>query len=372
MADIKTHLRELSVAVGIGIKKNRDLPNNLALTKPKDFFNLAYLIVNNDISSARNILEIPVFTPEHHQIIKNGLKLADIIVKIFNVGPSDRIIWLGSDTQKNDPIDLIVGNIGFSLKEESYILENMGLYKYLNLMTGSSFSRGLHVFEYFSPQEYNNWFQYTWNRLLNIPGGYWETNNGRYHSSIHVTDNKVTLNYNNTDIKILPTSPITIADFQQSTNSVVREKVFSKWINETLRTDTAYLSVKNQCSIVAGENLCRYVIDNLNPMNLARLLQIYEIEYYYAKSTSNELKILKVPRRDDFSNEIEVANVEYSVPSSQLNILTTIRNKQTGRYLTIRNECRFSHGQFNGTPEAKMYYEHGNDLSVIYTPIYEK
>lgn len=56
----------------------------------------------------------------------------------------------------------------------------------------------------------------------------------------------------------------------------------------------------------------------------------------------------------------------YEVPGSQLNIITTFKNKSTGKILEFRNECRFSHGQFNGTPEAKMYVAKNTSLTNLY------
>jgi len=54
------------------------------------------------------------------------------------------------------------------------------------------------------------------------------------------------------------------------------------------------------------------------------------------------------------------------VPDSQLNIFTEIKNTQNNKSLLFRNELRYSHGQFNGTPEAKLYHKSGGDLSIMY------
>ena len=84
---------------------------------------------------------------------------------------------------------------------------------------------------------------------------------------------------------------------------------------------------------------------------------------------STGVEIFKVPSIISFGNDIIIESIESSVPNNQANILTTIKNKKTGQTLVLRNECRFSHGQFNGTPEAKMYYENGGSLEVIYERI---
>lgn len=65
--------------------------------------------------------------------------------------------------------------------------------------------------------------------------------------------------------------------------------------------------------------------------------------------------------------------IDYEVPESQLNIITTIENTETGDILQLRNELRYSHGQFNGIPEAKLYIHNSlnqESLSKIYKPIY--
>ena len=84
----------------------------------------------------------------------------------------------------------------------------------------------------------------------------------------------------------------------------------------------------------------------------------------------SQVEIFKIPAAKFFTDNIVVDSIKASVPESQANILTTIRNTATNKTLTFRNECRFSHGQFNGTPEAKLYYENDMDtLDVIYIPV---
>lgn len=56
------------------------------------------------------------------------------------------------------------------------------------------------------------------------------------------------------------------------------------------------------------------------------------------------------------------------MPKSQLNIYTTIENIETKSKLVVRNELRYSHGQFNGTPEAKMYIDNGS-LLIAYDEV---
>ena len=127
---------------------------------------------------------------------------------------------------------------------------------------------------------------------------------------------------------------------------------------------------KKNVLFFASEALAEELNDNLNyRAGLPRFLRIHNFEYYYAKTTPYGVEVLRVPSIRDFGDNIRIESIEASVPNTQANILTTIVNINTGRHLVLRNECRFSHGQFNGTPEAKMYYEHGGSLLTIYDPI---
>lgn len=371
MADIKTHLRELSVIYGILTICKGQQPN-ISSISPKQFYDACESGVYNDIFVAKNILTLNSFDLEHKQILENGCKLALLMLqKLPPIKNFSRIIWSGYDTQKDNPYDIKIDNYRFSLKEDSYILENMGLYKYINLLTNSSLKRGLHVFKAFSPAEYKAWFNLTWNKLLQNGHSKWIAKaNGKYTSEIIIQSNAVTLNFNNEEISTIPNKTnLTVDEFISCTTSITREKVFSKWISENLKNDSQYINVKSECSETAGRNLTHYVNCKLNPINIARFLQIYNDEYYYAKTTPYETKLFKVPNITNFNNIFRVSNIEYDVPSSQLNIYTTITNIKTGKQLILRNENRFSHGQFNGTPESKMYYERGNDLSIIYEEI---
>ncbi|ABR55524.1 hypothetical protein Mevan_1632 [Methanococcus vannielii SB] len=372
MADIKTHLRELSVIAGILYTISEKNINELYQMHPKDFFKYLSSKISNDISNASNITYLPDFN-NYKSIMCNGINLGKKIVDLGIVDDYTKIYWLGSDSQKNDPVDLKVGNTGFSLKEESYILENMGLYKYLNTMTNSKFERGLHIFENFAEAEYAKWFEYTWNSML----GWLKTNNNIWSltkndktSEIKIVNSEVQFIINGTVISKLPNRNISVKEYIEHTDSKSREKVFSKWINSKFKKDKKYIDLKNICSQKAGSELCNYISRNYNPVGLARFLQIYENGYYYAKTTEKDIEIYYVPSISEFEKDIEIDKIEYSIPKSQLNIITTVKNKITGNSLEFRNECRFSHGQFNGTPEAKMYYGRNTDLSDIYEKKY--
>lgn len=372
MADIKTNLREISVLVGISNIVNNE---GLIFDAPS-FFNKASLIIPIDHHQHIQNLNLPRFNSEQLKIIENGYKLASKIVNKFNVLSIDSLEWHGFDVYKEDPIDITVNCYGFSLKEESFILENMGLYKLVNLFTGSNFAQ-LHIFEDYALKEYKDWLRVTINLLVD----YLRTHNNRWSlvdtvkgkkSEIILIEDDIHLVYTNrgTRESSVIKSTDTLDQFKIKTNSKTREQVFSKWINNVISTNPDYLRIKKYCSETAAYRLASYLLTNLNYTDgLPRFLRIHDTEYYYAKTTDTEQTIYKVPSVTNYTNDLEIESIIGSVPSSQVNIITTIRNKKTNKRLVLRNECRFSHGQFNGTPEAKMYYERGNSLLAIYNEI---
>lgn len=373
MADIKTHLRELSVATTIG------LLNAEIEFKPADLYSsserfLAYAtrVISNDISVAQNLTDYTIFREDLRIIIENGYKLGQKIYynPYFKIAKDAQIKWLGNDTQKGDPIDVTVGDYGFSLKEESFILKNMGLYQLLNILTGSTYARGLHVFRTFAPAEYDTWFSYTWKSFgeylkKNIS---WSLAKGTDKSSAALSGNNVILKYNS-ESSLVPLNITTNEQFMNYTNSKTREKVFSKWINTVFSADKQYIALKKLCSETAGKKVSNKINSEFRPNNVYDFFQIYPKEYYYAKTTSSETTILKVPGRNDFNSVIKFVGCRYEVPGSQLNIISTFQNKSTGKILEFRNECRFSHGQFNGTPEAKLYVTRDTPLTDLYIPL---
>ena len=379
MADIKTHLRELSVATTIGLLKNNIRFQMNDLYNSDTFWQLASQVIDSNICNASNICDVTNYTGELRQIIDNGYRLGTYIYNnpYFIITPKDSIYWLGNDTQKEDPADIAVGKYGFSLKEESFILENMGLYKLLNCYTGSRYTRR-HIFKDYAPYEYAHWFSVTWNEMLNIvksTGGQWQYSNPRKPKGALITlsGNSVVLDYlecgKSVARSILPCN-CSLATYENKTTSKIREEVFAKFINQCLDSNYAYTTSKKECAIAASEALADELNNNLNyRAGLPRFLRIHNFEYYYAKTTPYGVDVFRVPSIKDFGNSIRIESIEASVPNTQANILTTIVNVNTGRRLVLRNECRFSHGQFNGTPEAKMYYEHGGSLLTIYDPI---
>ena len=367
MADIKTHLRELGVVAGLYLLM-REEEINIDKLKPKDFFDICLKSLElQDLKLTKISVADGNFSELEKKIIKNSSELAKAIFTSFKLNKNDKIKWCGGNTQKDDPIDLIVGKYSFSLKEESFILENMGLYKYLNLMTGIKFDRGTHIFEKFAPEVYNNFFNFVWNSFIKERQDFFYTG-GSYESSAVFLKNfvKFTCNKGGVEsISVLPLdSQLSIMQFDKLTNSTTRETVFSKWIKENLEKKVGYLTIKKSVSELAASNLVVYVKNNFDSSHagLKRFLRLHDKAYYYAKSTQRSVEIYKVPSSNDFNQVFVVDDISYVVPESQINIYTRIKNKINGEVLILRNELRFSHGQFNGTPEAKMYYSRGGNL----------
>lgn len=373
MADIKTHLRELSVAVTVGLL-NKGISFTVSdLYRSSSFMAYAQRVIDGDITSANNLLEYDCFPDELKDIINNGHKLG---VAIYSnpqliIEQGAKIRWLGNNTQSGNPIDISIGDYLFSLKEESFILKNMGLYELLNVLTGSHYKRGLHVFKSFAPSEYNAWFAYTWSTLVQYLNSQrnWTLRKGNDVSTISLMpQDTIHFSYNNESCE-LPPNLSTVDAYSDLTTSTLREKVFAKWIKKELSNDCEYIRRKKQCSVTAGQALANVITTNYTPENVFKFFRIYDFTYYYAKTTSSETTILKVPSSSDFSTNIEFKDCKYEVPGSQLNIISTFRNIDTTAELSFRNECRFSHGQFNGTPEAKMYAMRNTSLADLYTPI---
>lgn len=374
MADVRTNLRELSVIVGVFKEVNK----SSTVTNPIDFTNICQRALPSvPTSHYSNISGLTSFDVEQKQIIANGFSLSKAIIQKFAINTISEMNWFGFVTQKEEPYDICINNLKFSLKEESFILENMGLYKLLNCYTGSHYTKR-HIFSDYARNEYETWFQVTWSEMKNIishSGNRWTYENMTKGKSgvISVISSGVELVYYENSSQIARTllpSNCTLSDYERMTTSKTREEVFAKFIKQKLDSNNRYNSAKRACALSAANALARELRDNLNyHAGLPRFLRIHENAYYYAKTTTSGVEIYKVPALHDFENNISIESIEPSVPDKQANILTTIRNKKTGHSLILRNECRFSHGQFNGTPEAKMYYENGGSLLTIYEPV---
>lgn len=372
MADIKTHLRELSVAITVGMIRDGKNFTVSELYNGNHFMDCAVLCISNDVSAANNIRQIGVFSDELKEIVNNGVKLGREICEsdYFHINNTTKILWVGNNTQKGDNADIAIDNYQFSLKENSFILRNMGLYALLNSLTSSNYDRGLHVFRIFAPDEYERWFIFTWQKFCEFlkDNDGWELYSDSDTSLANIDSEDVVMSFND-DVKKVPIDISSTDSYMAYTDSAIREKVFAKWISYQLKASITYNKLKKQCSDVAGQKVSDFINSNFKSDNVYDFFQVYDSEYYYAKTTTNGVSILKVPSKKNFAKDISFLGTTYSAPVSQLNIMSSFKNNITGKEITFRNECRFSHGQFNGTPEAKMYITNDSDLTDIYETI---
>lgn len=365
MANILTNLRELSV--GVSFFTNKD---SKELT-PEEFNKICSEYIQNysKMSTKISVLQ-DKFSTEEQQTIQNSLELGRLLKDKLNITQkSPNITWCGND--KEDLIDLKIGNELISLKEDSFILRNIGLYQLLNFITNSNqFKRGLHIFKQFAPQEFENWFQKAIISLSKSPNFKYKSDKG-YISTGEFKKDTLILRLDSTIITLNNVFDISYDMFEKLTSSKIREKVFSKWL-KTLPESSEYYQAKVECANKAGNNLLDFVKSHLVESSEA-LLHFFNLEnfsYIYAKNDGKETKIFRVPAKKsiDFHN-YKIIDVSTSIPDSQLNFKTTIQNIETKSFCTLRNEIRYSHGQLNGTPEAKLYYDSGDGLEEL---IYHK
>ena len=174
---------------------------------------------------------------------------------VFDVNGIPRVIWEGLNTQSGEAVDLIINELRFSLKEDSYILENMGLYKLMNSIMGrNAYSRGLHVFEEFAPAHLNKWFDITRDLLLICDDFPFITEGRDYESSVDLEKNgTLRLAYlkpfKKVQSQIADFTNCSYTRFEKSTTSLTREKVFAKWLKETVENLDEYKAAKKACAV---------------------------------------------------------------------------------------------------------------------------
>lgn len=376
MADIKTILRELSVILGYILAKYKltFTEDNLDIKTYLDFIRKYCKNVNECNSEIQKIEEIEDFVI-HKGIIKNGLNLGKLLYEKLNLDGD--IYWLGSSVKSKYPFDIKIGDIGISLKEDSYILKNPSFANYLNaLVQPEQAFKNVHVFRKFANAEFNTWYNYTYKKLFE------EFKTNSQGSTIfsypkrgtYITIGKIGLIFGNneTSIEIDANEDLDEVSLNTRLGGYIFEHTVSKWIKETLeKKDANYEKLKKECSLKAGGNLKDFVINNLNLDNnqLLELFQIYDEPYYYGKNYG-KAHLYQVPSNREC--QINLKDIEIKVPQSQLNVYFTfeISNSNGSNVVVFRVECRYSHGQLKGIPEAKLYYtDNINHLQDLYKVI---
>lgn len=376
MADIKTILRELSVILGYILSKYK-LTFTEELIDVKTYLNFIRKYCKNVVecnSEIQKIEELDDFVI-HKDIIKNGLKLGKLLYEKLNL--DGEIYWLGSKVKSKYPFDIKIGDTGISLKEDSYILKNPSFADYLNaLVQPSTPFKNVHVFREFASIEFKNWYEYTYKKLFE------EFTNQEYNQIIFSYDKRGTFikkgnsslifgdNLNKIEIGI--NENLDEISFNFRLGGFIFEHTVSKWIKDKLeKKDTMYERLKKECSLKAGENLIKFVNTNLklNANKILELFQIYDEPYYFGKSFGSA-HLYQVPSNREC--KVKLIDIEIKVPRSQLNVYFTfeISNNNGSNEIIFRVECRYSHGQFKGIPEAKLYYiDNVNHLQNLYKVI---
>jgi hypothetical protein len=382
MASIKTIVRELGVVYWLDriIEDEVIKPENVS---PEEFLDVCDRHIGDEIRNASKIEGRDSFSKNKTEILRNTFWLSKRLINVLEIDSLDNISWIGPETQRNYPIDLEINGELVSLKEDSYILENMGLYQYINIMTDSDYNQGSwHIFKDFADEKYQEWFDVSWNMLIKEAQRsdkqlIWKDDSKDYNRRIEVDNSSIKLIYKDRESQ-LPKKTISIDSYTEKTISKTRE-VFGKWLNDYFLPEEStedqknnYRLAKRNCALKAANNLIDYVQENkdIKYSNLLRLLQVYDKSYIYAKSAGGTSKIYKVESLDDYNySRLDITDISKDIPESQVNIITTIKNRETGKNLKLRNEVRFSHRQFNGTPEAKLYLVENQSLSTVYEEI---
>lgn len=376
MADIKTILRELSVILGFILAKYKltFTEDTIDVKTYLNFIRKYCKNVNECNSEIQKIEELDDFVI-HKSIIKNGLTLGKLLFEKLNL--DGEIYWLGASVHSKYPFDLKIGNIGISLKEDSYILKNPSFASYLNALIQPEKPFGtVHVFKYFAPSEFLSWSNYTYKMLfeefnkhsINDVIFYYEKR-GTY---IKKSANGLIFGVQGTEVEIDINNKFDDVAFSSKIGSFLFEHTVSKWIKDKLeKKDIHYEKLKKECSTKAGENLKDFILKNLNldKDKLLEIFQIYDQSYYYGKSAGTA-HIYQVPSNKEC--KMELVDIEIKVPQSQLNVYFTfkITNSNGANDLVFRVECRYSHGQLKGVPEAKLYYtDNINHLKDLYKSI---
>ena len=376
MADIKTILRELSVILGYILSKYKltFTEKLIDVKKYLDFIRKYCKNVNECNSEIQKIEELDDFVI-HKDIIENGLKLGKLLYEKLNLNGD--IYWLGSKVKSKYPFDIKIGETGISLKEDSYIIKNPSFADYLNALVQPSIPfKNIHVFREFASIEFKNWYEYTYKKLFE------EFTNQEYNQIIFSYDKRGTFikkgnsslifgeNLNKIEIGI--NENLDEISFNSRLGGFIFEHTVSKWIKDKLeKKDTMYERLKKECSLKAGENLIKFVNTNLklNANKILELFQIYDEPYYFGKSFGSA-HLYQVPSNREC--KVKLIDIEIKVPRSQLNVYFTfeISNNNGSNAIIFRVECRYSHGQFKGIPEAKLYYtDKVNHLQNLYKVI---
>lgn len=376
----KTKLRETSFSVFASAIAHGEEIDIDSIQSGEDFLKIADMYLPEaDIDASSSLNKYNSMSKGMKDILNNGLELARGVANDphFNLRENKKARWIGREPD-SDPLDAVIGDYGFSLKEDSFILKNMSVANFLKNMTGENHEkgrRGLHVFKEFAGPELDRWMKYSWGEFEKHleREGEWSFANGvnnRNTATARIDGDYIILDYNGRSSRV-PRQLNSEEDYYSLTTSTTREKVFSRWLNLKLQNDPTYVDLKKKTSVAAGKRIVEQVRKSSTPKDARSFLGFEEESYYYGKVDGKTAEAYRVPSIHDIGEDkFEFVDIDYSVPKSQLNIETKFRNTETGELITFRNEARYSHGQLNGTPEAKMYVDKSTSMNAVYEHIF--
>lgn len=350
IAKVKTAYRETGCILGIMSQKGQGIRAITAMSS-EEYLSLVQKTHPNLRSGEENALmsmswERGHMPPEIRETVLNNYRLGDKIRGYYyyhrdTAIEPDTVKWVGDDTT-HAPADVVVNGEKWSLKEKSDIIKNQSAASLLNTLTNSeNYGRGFHVLNEFAPQE-------------NFEGL-----------------NEVISHYNkdNPDTAYAP-----IKDYSEwEAKPKPERKLLSRYIQSKSKSSPEFKAtmenLKTRINEKAGEEFVKKIQDT-SQVNAGTLIGD-EKEYFYAKiNNNNKMSVGFIPDKDAVAEHVKVVDVWHQA-GPQLNIFIKYENSRGENLVTV-NEIRYSHGQFNGTPEAKMKIYEGDFVDFVDNGRYPK
>ena len=349
IAKIKTAYRETACILGLLSKKGQGTRAILA-SSSKEYLDMVLDTQVDLRESEKRALESVSWErgympAEVKETILNNYKLGKKIRGFYYyhrdtpIDP-DTVKWVGDDTSYA-PADMLVNNEKWSLKEKSSIIKNQSAATFLNILTNSDdYGRGFHLLNELAPEE-------------NLQGL-----------------QKIVSHYNADNPETAYPEFKDYSEWKSQPKS--EQKKLSRYIQSKDRTPEfkrELEEIKTRINEKAGDNLLKR-INNAHEVDAGELLGS-DVDYFYSKFDHNgDMFAGYVPNKETISKHVKVKAIWYTA-GSQLNIIIKYVNTRAEEFLTI-TEIRYSHGQFNGIPEAKMKTYSGDFVAFLDTGAYPK
>jgi|688.fasta_scaffold358718_2 hypothetical protein len=373
MADKNTHLRELSVGVYLVTNYTNLFPENVT---PLIFLQECQKIKNAESIKLDQIASGNSFNSEERNILKNGKALAEKLQTVLKTKPDDIVTW-EANNHSEPHVDIVIGIHKISLKEKSKILANMGLYQFQNILTNSTDTKPIHVFEYYSPIEFSKWFEKTFAlivNLLKLNNNCLSVSNARGTRTgvVKLNKDKLILELNigsdfltcNLEVN---TKYVDFINIDSRFKEFIFAKIIEKHISKIEPYKSQYNEIKKKCCKIAGiefEEKFKEYVGTTSPL-YGRLIGLKDATYIYAKVVDENPEVYQVPSINDYP--VKLLSLKHAVPKSQLRIVSHL--EMNGRTFQVHSELRYKHGQFYGVPESTLYIDNVNKLKDIWTKL---